>query len=600
MSFLRNFYTELTQTASGGGTIHGNVTTDNVVTLIEAQATAQAMVDDAQDAVAAAEELDDDAKNAAQDQLAAANAALAAANEALGNMNQGDIASLQTALADQATAQAAIDDAQDAATQAAIAMREADQAATDAQQRADAAAEEADDDAVNAAQDALIAANADSDIAQDALITANTNKDIAQDALIAANTSLLNTVAALAHPKEPQDERIGALEADVAALQGNTGTGTGTSNDAITSTVLQDAIDQVEAAQLAVDQAQDMAADAEEADDDAKNAAQDALIAANDTLARANTALAAANEAAIAALPTDTVVQALIDAQAAAQQVVDDAQDALAAAEEADDGTVNAAQDALIAANATLAQANATLAAANQTALSTQEQKLDDLTGLVGGSSLAPSSADTFSIASADPDGPIVTLLERNNSTNHVTSERFHVSLDRTQIQNATSVTQGFIPGRTFRFTLNVTNNGGVLETTVFQPQIAVEGEWDTLTYDDAEGSNVGSSITADTVDYLFSAGESGGSQTILERIEALEAVDPTLDSRLTRLEGLRYGPLFIPEQNVPGNLVIDFYAELPNQRFQLQVRNNGASRTGWQAVLSNRQARLVLKVGKV
>ena len=74
--------------------------------------------------------------------------------------------------------------------------------------------------------------------------------------------------------------------------QGGSGGGGGD----VTSQDLADAIAAREAAQQAVDTAQDNAAAAEESDDDTKNAAQDALIAANEQLAEANEDLIAANQ----------------------------------------------------------------------------------------------------------------------------------------------------------------------------------------------------------------------------------------------------------------------------------------------------------------
>lgn len=57
----------------------------------------------------------------------------------------------------------------------------------------------------------------------------------------------------------------------------------------------------------------------------------------------------------------------------------------------------------------------------------------------------------------------------------------------------------------------------------------------------------------------------------------------------LDRNGAVMQGSLIRPEVADGGPLVIDYYAELDNQGWQLQVRNNSNRPRGWQASLPNR-----------
>ena len=416
MSFLRNFYTRLTETESDGGGLSdsgggtgGGVSNAQLDAAVQAAADAQLAVDQAQDAAnaasqaaqdaqAALEEADDDTVNAAQDALIQANADADAAQDALIEANQM-LTTANATLSAQNQA-ALLDKISNADLQQAVIDIQTAQAAVDLAQDNLAGLEEADDDTVNAAQDALIQANTD---------------------LANANQTAIATLMATSHDGTPQDDRIETLETTVAGLSmGN-----------VTAADLQQAVDDVEAAQLLVDQAQDALAVAEESDDDTVNAAQDALIAANDTLSQANATLSATNQSAIAALPTTTDLTDAIAAQALAQQAVDDAQDALAVAEEADDDTVNAAQDALITANANLSAANATLAAANQTELGNQAATLQqEIIDRADADSNLQTQIDSLSNASGN-------FVDNNSDENIAGIKTF---TDRTNLSNQTVV----------------------------------------------------------------------------------------------------------------------------------------------------------------
>ena len=289
---------------------------------------AQALVDEAQNALALAEEQDDETINAAQDALIVANKNLSEANATLAETNQAAIAQLPTiatitqAIEEQAAAQLSVDEAQNTLSQT----------------------DKNDAQALNEAQDDLISSNAQ---------------------LAAANATLAAANALLAHDGAAQDLQIANALLRLDNLENAP-----VPNVGISQEELNEAIQNVTDSQLLVDQAQDALAVAEESDDDTANEARDILISANQTLSAANATLAQANQLAIAALPDNEAIQSALDAQALAQSQVDNAQDALIEAEGLDSDAINDAQDDLIAANAQLAGANAALAAANGLALS--------------------------------------------------------------------------------------------------------------------------------------------------------------------------------------------------------------------------------------
>ena len=349
---------------------------------------------------------------------------------------------------------------------------------------------------------------------------------------------------------------------------------------------LADAIAASEAAQAAVDAAQDAMAAAEESDDDAVNAAQDAMIQAQAGLiAAAQTLINQVSAVAHDPAPQDAAISQAQTNIAAVQSSVTAAQAAITALQAVShDG---APQDAAIA------SLQATVAA---------------LVNLLG------SPPEVFDVTAPEA-GNLTNVFDWNTSSyNDIQARDFYVSLDPdsavpiTELNVANGATETFyIVGPLYTNNagafsniggaeVEVTNTAGVLSYNLIGQQFTDATNWPGLTYNEltATNANVGEFRQA-SGDFLFQAGQGQGFVDIDQLHDGtvqdarLDAIETTLGAGTTSLSGVsiqngtaRAATIlgrFTP--TVTGPLVITYEAEFGSGNAGLVVTEQDTTAIG-------------------